>query len=176
MHVDSVEMARGLAWPMAAGGRDAGPRFWPGPLTLVLPQAAVIPDIVTAGLPTVGIRATGTSAGAGADPGRRSAHRRSQRESFRAPVSDHRRNMFATSSGGTGRSASWTAARTRGYRIHGALTGGLAAATAAAGRGVPAQIEALIGGVELAGRVENGAQPSPGMHARTTARGRGWWW
>ncbi len=31
-------------------------RFWPGPLTLVLKKADVIPDIVTSGLSTVGIR------------------------------------------------------------------------------------------------------------------------
>lgn len=31
-------------------------RFWPGPLTLVLPRAAVVPDEVTAGLDTVGVR------------------------------------------------------------------------------------------------------------------------
>ncbi|HEX2618048.1 MAG TPA: L-threonylcarbamoyladenylate synthase [Flavobacteriales bacterium] len=31
-------------------------RFWPGPLTLVLPKAAQVPDIVTSGLDTVGIR------------------------------------------------------------------------------------------------------------------------
>jgi len=31
-------------------------RFWPGPLTLVLRKRAVIPGIVTAGLPTVGLR------------------------------------------------------------------------------------------------------------------------
>ncbi|MGI6284243.1 L-threonylcarbamoyladenylate synthase [Neomoorella humiferrea] len=31
-------------------------RFWPGPLTLVLPRSEVIPDVVTAGLDTVGIR------------------------------------------------------------------------------------------------------------------------
>ena len=30
--------------------------FWPGPLTLVLPKRDVIPDLVTAGLPGVGIR------------------------------------------------------------------------------------------------------------------------
>ncbi len=30
--------------------------FWPGPLTLVLPKTAAVPDIVTAGLPTVAIR------------------------------------------------------------------------------------------------------------------------
>lgn len=31
-------------------------RFWPGPLTLVLPKRQVIPDIVTAGLPTIAVR------------------------------------------------------------------------------------------------------------------------
>lgn len=30
--------------------------FWPGPLTLVMPRAAAIPDEVTCGLPTVGVR------------------------------------------------------------------------------------------------------------------------
>jgi L-threonylcarbamoyladenylate synthase len=31
-------------------------RFWPGPLTLVLGKAAIVPGIVTAGLPTVAVR------------------------------------------------------------------------------------------------------------------------
>ena len=30
--------------------------FWPGPLTLVLPRRDIVPDIVTAGLPTVAVR------------------------------------------------------------------------------------------------------------------------
>jgi L-threonylcarbamoyladenylate synthase len=30
--------------------------FWPGPLTLVLPKSSLIPDVVTAGLPTVAVR------------------------------------------------------------------------------------------------------------------------
>ncbi len=30
--------------------------FWPGPLTIVVPKRPVIPDIVTAGLPSVGLR------------------------------------------------------------------------------------------------------------------------
>src|SRR5262249_49963954 len=30
--------------------------FWPGPLTLVVPKSPAIPDIVTAGLPTVAVR------------------------------------------------------------------------------------------------------------------------
>lgn len=31
-------------------------RFWPGPLTLVLPKAEAVPDIATSGLPTVAVR------------------------------------------------------------------------------------------------------------------------
>jgi len=56
VHVASVEAARDLAseWPVAAGVL-AG-HFWPGPLTIVLPKNPKVPDIVTAGLPTVGIR------------------------------------------------------------------------------------------------------------------------
>jgi L-threonylcarbamoyladenylate synthase len=56
VHVASVEMARDLVteWPEAAGLLAA--RYWPGPLTMVLPKAQVAPDIVTAGLPTVGLR------------------------------------------------------------------------------------------------------------------------
>lgn len=56
VHVDSVEMARGLAseWPPAAD--ILAKRYWPGPLTLVVPKRPSIPDIVSAGLPTVGLR------------------------------------------------------------------------------------------------------------------------
>jgi L-threonylcarbamoyladenylate synthase len=31
-------------------------KFWPGPLTILLPKKAVVPDIVTSGLPTVAVR------------------------------------------------------------------------------------------------------------------------
>lgn len=31
-------------------------KFWPGPLTLVLPKAPAVPDLATSGLPSVGIR------------------------------------------------------------------------------------------------------------------------
>ena len=31
-------------------------KFWPGPLTVVLPKKNIIPDLVTSGLPTVGLR------------------------------------------------------------------------------------------------------------------------
>src|SRR5437016_856738 len=49
VHVDSIGMARGLAsdWPDAA--ETLAGRYWPGPLTLVVPKSGAIPDIVTAG-------------------------------------------------------------------------------------------------------------------------------
>ena len=56
VHVDSIEMARSLAreWPEKA--QKLATRFWPGPLTLVLPKRPHVPDELTAGLDTVGIR------------------------------------------------------------------------------------------------------------------------
>ncbi len=55
-HVASVEAARALTarWPDDA--TRLAQAFWPGPLTLVLPRAAIVPDIATAGLDAVAIR------------------------------------------------------------------------------------------------------------------------
>lgn len=33
--------------------------FWPGPLTIILPKTAAVPDLVTSGLPTVAVRQSG---------------------------------------------------------------------------------------------------------------------
>ena len=56
VHVASKELAQRCVryWPEAAGRLAAA--FWPGPLTLVLPQSHLIPDVVTAGGDTVGVR------------------------------------------------------------------------------------------------------------------------
>jgi L-threonylcarbamoyladenylate synthase len=56
VHVNSLKMAQMAAssWPAAA--TVLGGKFWPGPLSLVLPKARLIPDIVTAGGNTVGVR------------------------------------------------------------------------------------------------------------------------
>jgi L-threonylcarbamoyladenylate synthase len=56
VHVASVEMAKRCVakWPTTAD--KLAKSFWPGPLTLVLPRANEIPNIVTAGGTTVGIR------------------------------------------------------------------------------------------------------------------------
>ena len=37
-------------------------RFWPGPLTLILPKQKIIPDLATSGLPTVAVRLPGHEA------------------------------------------------------------------------------------------------------------------
>ncbi len=56
VHVARVEQARALAtnWPETA--ERLSERFWPGPLTLVVPRAAAVPEIVTAGATTVALR------------------------------------------------------------------------------------------------------------------------
>ena len=56
VHVASNEMAKRCVknWPELANKLSKA--FWPGPLTLVLPRAEIIPDIVTAGGETVGVR------------------------------------------------------------------------------------------------------------------------
>lgn len=56
VHVSDAAMARSLAasWPAAAAAIAA--RLWPGPVTVVVPRGPRIPDIVTAGGPTVALR------------------------------------------------------------------------------------------------------------------------
>src|SRR5450631_3268509 len=56
VHVDSIEMARTLASQWSDAADLLARRYWPGPLTLVVPKRRLVPDIVTAGLPTVGLR------------------------------------------------------------------------------------------------------------------------
>ena len=59
LHVSSFKQARELvsSWPPAA--ELLARRFLPGPLTLILPRSQGIPDLVTAGLPTIGLRYPG---------------------------------------------------------------------------------------------------------------------
>lgn len=56
VHVDSIDMARTLVLEWPDGADRLARRYWPGPLTLVLRKRSLIPDIVTAGLATVGLR------------------------------------------------------------------------------------------------------------------------
>src|SRR5688572_8105825 len=56
VHVCGIEMAKTCVreWPALA--QKLAVAFWAGPMTLVLPRSERIPDIVTAGGGTVGIR------------------------------------------------------------------------------------------------------------------------
>ena len=56
VHVADLDMARSIAseWPAVAD--VLAQHFWPGPLTLVVKKASSIPDLVTSGLDSVGIR------------------------------------------------------------------------------------------------------------------------
>jgi L-threonylcarbamoyladenylate synthase len=56
VHVASIDMAKRCvaSWPDLAS--RLAKAFWPGPLTLVLPRAKDIPNIITAGGMTVGVR------------------------------------------------------------------------------------------------------------------------
>ncbi len=49
-------MLDNLVTAVAGPTRDLILRFWPGPLTLLLPRSAAVPDAVTAGRPLVGVR------------------------------------------------------------------------------------------------------------------------
>jgi L-threonylcarbamoyladenylate synthase len=56
VHVASVEQAKELAAEWMPKAERLARQYWPGPLTIVVPKKSLIPDEVTAGLPTVGLR------------------------------------------------------------------------------------------------------------------------
>lgn len=55
VHLPDIEWIDRLANPPQLA-RDLAGKFWPGPLTLVLPRTDIVPDIVTAGQDTVAVR------------------------------------------------------------------------------------------------------------------------
>jgi len=56
VHVSGLPMVRKLVKELPPQARALAARFWPGPLTIVLPKRKSVPDIVTAGLTTVAVR------------------------------------------------------------------------------------------------------------------------
>jgi L-threonylcarbamoyladenylate synthase len=90
VHVEGETMLRQVVatWPPAAAALAA--RFWPGPLTLVLPKTPAVPDDVTSGGPTVAVRvpahpvALGLIRAAGVPLAAPSANRSSQLSPTRA--------------------------------------------------------------------------------------------
>jgi L-threonylcarbamoyladenylate synthase len=56
VHLVSVEDLPSIVTDVPTVARALAERFWPGPLTLVLPKRDVVPDVATAGLSTVAVR------------------------------------------------------------------------------------------------------------------------
>lgn len=56
VHIADLAMLEGLVAEVPEAARKLMKAFWPGPLTLLLPRSAAVPDVVTAGRPLVGVR------------------------------------------------------------------------------------------------------------------------
>jgi L-threonylcarbamoyladenylate synthase len=56
VHVSSRDMLRTVVTEFPQPAQLLADRFWPGPLTMVLPKSVRVPELVTSGLPTVGVR------------------------------------------------------------------------------------------------------------------------
>lgn len=56
VHVSSINMAATIGKDIPHLFYDLAERFWPGPLTMIVKKANIVPDITTAGLPKVAIR------------------------------------------------------------------------------------------------------------------------
>lgn len=56
VHVASIEQAKTLTTDWSKVANALALKFWPGPLTLVLPKSEIVSDLITSGLQSVGIR------------------------------------------------------------------------------------------------------------------------
>lgn len=56
VHIADIDNLNVLAQEINENVYKLAEKFWPGPLTIVLPKKPIVPDIVTSGLDTVGIR------------------------------------------------------------------------------------------------------------------------
>ena len=56
VHIGYVDQVAQLAVSFPEKAKKLTEKFWPGPLTIILPKSELVPDIVSAGLFTVGIR------------------------------------------------------------------------------------------------------------------------
>lgn len=56
LHIAKIEDVAPLVTHFPEKAKQLAEKFWPGPLTLILPKSNKVPDLVSAGLSTVGIR------------------------------------------------------------------------------------------------------------------------
>lgn len=165
VHVSSVEMARSVVaeWPHKAG--LLAERFWPGPLTLVLPKQAVVPALVTAGLDTVGVRMPAHPVALALI------------EAAKCSVAAPSANRFSRISPTTAQHVRDSLGDAVDYVLDGGpCTVGIESTVLSLAGPVPLllrpggisrpQLEAVIGSVEQQCNSPAAAHPSPGMHPR----------
>ncbi len=56
VHIADMDMIDRLVRELPQNAVSCAERFWPGPLTMILPKRDIIPEVTSAGLPTAGIR------------------------------------------------------------------------------------------------------------------------
>ncbi len=56
LHISNMEMLDKIAYNISALEYKLMEKFWPGPLTIILKRKNIVPNIVTGGLDTVGVR------------------------------------------------------------------------------------------------------------------------
>jgi len=165
VHISDIEMVGEVAseWPERA--RRLAERFWPGPLTLVVPKQPGVPDIVTAGLMTVGVRMP-------AHPVALALIRAAQ-----VPVAAPSANRFTQLSPTTAEHVRQGMGNRVDYILDGGpCTVGIESTVLSLADGVPTllrpggisalQIEELIGPIARVAEQDDGPHPAPGMHAR----------
>ncbi|HLB92004.1 MAG TPA: L-threonylcarbamoyladenylate synthase [Terriglobales bacterium] len=169
VHVASIEMARSLAavWPEIAD--RLAQKFWPGPLTLVVEKQSAIPDIVTAGLSTVGLRMP--------------AHPVAQAliKAAAIPLAAPSANRFTELSPTIAEHVRHALGSEIGTEVDCVLDGGpcqvgIESTVLSLVGPVPAllrpgaisraELEAVVGPVVSATEVQSGPHPAPGMHLR----------
>jgi L-threonylcarbamoyladenylate synthase len=165
VHVASIEMARGLASEWSAQAEKLARKFWPGPITLVVRKRPEIPDRVTAGLDTVGLRmpshpvALDLIRAAGVPVAAPSANRFGE---LSPTTADHVRSGLGDSvamvlDGGPS---------TVGIESTVLSLAGPEAVLLRPGMISQADIESVIGPLALAGAPTTGSHSSPGLHPR----------
>lgn len=56
LHTPSLDSVKDIVSEIPAEAETLANRFWPGPLTMVLPKKEIVPDLVTSGLESVAVR------------------------------------------------------------------------------------------------------------------------
>ena len=165
VHISEMEMVGEVAsaWPERA--QRLAERFWPGPLTLVVPKQQVVPDVVTAGLMTVGVRMP--------------AHQVALAliRAAQVPVAAPSANRFTLLSPTTAEHVRQSLGDRVDYILDGGpCTVGIESTVLSLAGEVPTllrpggisalQIEELIGSIARVAEAGDGPHPAPGMHAR----------